>query len=541
MFLNNGGQRGPQRSHLTGGVYFINTEIFTIVTSRELESDELQSKIKNEYGFQLHPIQLRPIVIQNDEVGIVTTRIGKPLLDDDIAAPKLKDLSTDITVFQDAEMFVEVGGYSGLQLELLMAGTYYINPLFATVEKAKFEYVPEDKVGVLISSYGKNLGSELEKEVALNEGSFSTKVINDLEDEVVGLQTDEQATKQRQLALDNLGKMRNKLVQLGSRGVLSNTLPTGYHPINTKVFKVETVPTNEIILEWTNKEKPPTNYDAGLNAIEIFTKDKYKLQVEVTQSIKINEENAPVMVVMVGAQGEEDATDGSINNKSKSIKSLVSKVLASSVQQFFVNAAAAFTAYEFIEAEQEKIRHIIARDIKTALIARGVTALNTTFSVLGDSIPEALQERIAAEQENINEIENLKLESIKIKQEEETEVERHRLQRLKDRNELEAKKDQQKKTDFIIESELKEKRIREELRIALEKEDIQLEMNKLKTEIELKGGPALMSLPDILKNFPKQLEHVQNLVISGSELKGITEFSNNFGLLQMLLQQFNIP
>jgi len=548
-FLNLGGQIGPQRHYLkSSGEYSINTKIFTVITSNTLD-DYLKSD-ETEAGFIITSGQLKPVEVKSNEVGIITTRIGNPLVDT-IAAPRLSDLKGGLElttkIFQDPHGFVDAGGYSGLQLELLTAGIHYINPLFATVKKSKFVYIPEDKVGVQISSFefvhikkSEEENNDSSKEIPNDEEPSQADLENDLNQikNIGKIKTEEEAKAELRVAYDKLHEIRQSLVNKGKRGVMREVLPTGYHAINTDVYRIETVPTNEIILEWNDKEKPSTNYDASLKSIEIFTKDKYKLKVEVTQSIRIDEANAPVMVRMVGAQGEdigETDENGTRNIKSTSIKSLVSKVLASSVQQFFINAAAAFDAYDFIEAEQDKIRNIIARDIKTALIARGVTALNTTFSVIGDSIPELLKKRIEDEHKDIDRVASMKRKVDTLKQEEKTSqsINEHNINETK-RN-LKLKEEEQKTRDHDLRVKIAEEKLLKDLEQFKKIKDLELELKKLSEETRLKGGPRMAAIPEVLKAFPKQFENVRSLILGNTSVNDVSGLATQIKLISKLL------
>jgi uncharacterized membrane protein YqiK len=104
-FLLNGGERGPQISIIPPGTYRINTALFTMSTEEVLE-------------------------IADNMVGIVTTKDGKPLATGEIAGKEIPGHN----MYQDAEAFITNGGHKGLQEQVILAGRYFINPRFATVE-----------------------------------------------------------------------------------------------------------------------------------------------------------------------------------------------------------------------------------------------------------------------------------------------------------------------------------------------------------------------------------------------------------------------
>ena len=104
-FLEHDGERGPQIAIIPPGTYRINTELFTVRSTNVLE-------------------------IPVNSVGLVTTKEGKNLSSGDIAGPEVANHNG----FQDGQAFVNNGGYKGLQEQVLLAGRFFLNPLFATVE-----------------------------------------------------------------------------------------------------------------------------------------------------------------------------------------------------------------------------------------------------------------------------------------------------------------------------------------------------------------------------------------------------------------------
>src|SRR6202789_1673869 len=124
-FLENGGERGPQIAIIPPGVYRINTVFFAITQAPALE-------------------------IADNMVGVVTTKDGKPLATGDIAGKEIPNHN----MFQDAQQFVNGGGFKGLQEQVLLAGRYFLNPRFATVELKPMTEVPIANVGVVIAFVG---------------------------------------------------------------------------------------------------------------------------------------------------------------------------------------------------------------------------------------------------------------------------------------------------------------------------------------------------------------------------------------------------
>jgi uncharacterized membrane protein YqiK len=81
------------------------------------------------------------IVPDEDQVGVVMTREGSSLDVGEIAGPTVAGHN----LFQNPQAFVDAGGSKGLQEQVLLAGRYFINPRFATVELASMVEVPQAK------------------------------------------------------------------------------------------------------------------------------------------------------------------------------------------------------------------------------------------------------------------------------------------------------------------------------------------------------------------------------------------------------------
>src|ERR1700761_8170547 len=124
-FLNNKGQKGPQAAFLTPGNYRINAFLFEV--------------------------EMVPITqIQENKAGIVTTLDGEPLEKGEIAGNSVAGHKN----YQDPIAFISAGGRKGLQEDVILAGTYYLNPWFVIVEQVAMIYIPIGYVGVVNSFVG---------------------------------------------------------------------------------------------------------------------------------------------------------------------------------------------------------------------------------------------------------------------------------------------------------------------------------------------------------------------------------------------------
>ena len=106
--------------------YRINTALFTVTPAKVLD-------------------------IPDNMLGIVTTKEGRPLAAGEIASQPVDGHNS----FQDDQAFVDAGGGKGLQEQVILAGRYFINPRFATVEIKETTIVPIANVGVVIAYIGR--------------------------------------------------------------------------------------------------------------------------------------------------------------------------------------------------------------------------------------------------------------------------------------------------------------------------------------------------------------------------------------------------
>ena len=154
------------------------------------------------------PEQLLLHRVEPDMVGIVTTLDGQPIEAGEIAGPTIAGHDN----FQNAQAFLDGGGSRGLQEQILLSGTWNLNPWFVQVEQVPMVQIPIGYVGVVISFVGK------------------------AHEDVSGLEF-----------------KHGDLVNAGHKGVWVTPLYPGKHPINTRVMKVELVPTTNIVLNWATR------------------------------------------------------------------------------------------------------------------------------------------------------------------------------------------------------------------------------------------------------------------------------------------------
>ena len=157
------------------------------------------------------------------------------------------------------------------------------------------------------------------------------------------------------------------LVERGRKGVWVEPLLPGKHPINTRVMKVELVPTTNIVLNWAQRTEAH-QYDERLSSILVRSKDGFSFSLDVSQIIHIGMKNAPRVISRVG-----------------SMQNLVDHVLQPTVGNYFRNSAQEVTVLEFLSARSDRQREAF-ENIKKAIEAYDVECIDT---LIGDIVPPA--------------------------------------------------------------------------------------------------------------------------------------------------------
>jgi uncharacterized membrane protein YqiK len=314
-FLENGGQRGPQMALIAPGNYRINPFLFSVRLADALD-------------------------IPDNKVGVVTTREGSALAAGEIAGPVVEGHN----MFQSPQVFIDGKGSKGLQEQVLLAGRYFINPSFATIEMVDMTEVPIAHVGVVIAYVGKE-GKDVSGE-AFRHGN---------------------------------------LVGRGDKGVWLEPLDPGKYPINPYTHKVTNVPTANVVLNWATGKTEAHQLDANLSTITVRSADGFKFNLDVSQIIHIPRNDAPKVIARFG-----------------SMSALVTQVLEPTIGNYFRNAAQGSDIIDFLK--NRSLRQGEARDsISLALKEYNVGAVDT---LIGDIVPpdalmKTLTDRKLAEQERV--------------------------------------------------------------------------------------------------------------------------------------------
>ena len=311
-FMSNGGERGPQPATISTGTYRINKFLFDVQMANVVD-------------------------IPDNKVGIVTTREGLALEAGEIAGPVIPGHN----MFQSPQAFADGKGRKGLQEQVLLAGRYFINPRFATIETVDMTEVPIAHVGVVIAFVGKT-GVDVSGE------SFK----------------------------------HGNLVSRGEKGVWFEPLDPGKYPLNPNTHRVINVPTANVVLNWATGKTEAHNLDANLSTITVRSADGFKFNLDVSQIIHIPRNDAPKVIARFG-----------------DMSALVTQVLEPTIGNYFRNAAQGSDIIDFLK--NRTARQTEARDaISSALREYNVGAVDT---LIGDIVPpdalmKTLTDRKLAEQ-----------------------------------------------------------------------------------------------------------------------------------------------
>jgi len=314
-FLMGGGERGPQIAVIPPGTYRINTKLFSVQPANVLD-------------------------IGDNKVGIVTTKEGTSLPTGDIAGHEVAGHN----LFQDGQSFIENGGYKGLQEQVILAGRYFINPLFAEIEQHPMTEVPIAHAGVVIAFVGA-IGKDVTGD-SFQHGNLVTK---------------------------------------GEKGVWAEPLDPGRYPINPYTHKLESVPTANVVLNWATGKTETHKLDQNLSTITVRSSDGFTFNLDVSQIIHIPRNDAPKVIARFG-----------------SVANLVTQVLEPTIGNYFRNAAQSSDVIEFLKQRSERQKEA-KESIANALREYNVVAVDT---LIGDIIPPAelmktLTDRKIADQEKV--------------------------------------------------------------------------------------------------------------------------------------------
>ncbi len=314
-FLVNGGQRGRQTVYITAGSYRINTMLFEVSITEMIR-------------------------IQESMVGIVTTLDGLPIEANQIAGKLIEGHNN----FQDFDAFIKNGGNRGLQPQVILAGSYNLNPWAVQIEEIPMTEISIGYVGVVISYIGQE-GNDL------TGSEFK----------------------------------HGNIVEKGYKGVWLEPLGPGKYPVNKYIMKVELVPTTNLVLNWASARSEAHNLDKNLSTITVRSKDGFPFNLDVAQIIHVPTTEAPKVIARFG-----------------NMVNLVSQVLEPTIGNYFRNSAQDSDVIAFLSTRKERQESAKAH-IKKVLDEYNVNAVDT---LIGDIVPpeslmKTLTDRKIAEEQKV--------------------------------------------------------------------------------------------------------------------------------------------
>lgn len=314
-FLTKGGQRGKQVGYLNNGVYRVNTHLFEVFLTDIT-------------------------AIEDGMVGVVTALDGVPLEVGSIAGSLIEGHNN----FQDFDKFLSKGGQRGLQIQVIQAGLYSLNPWAVEIEKAAMTSIPIGHVGVVISYVGE-------------EGEDTT----------------------------GDGFKHGNIVKRGQKGVWASVLDPGKYAINPYTQKIEIVPTTNLVLNWATARNESHNLDKNLSTITVRSQDGFPFNLDVSQIIHVPSTEAPKVIARFG-----------------SMSNLVSQVLEPTIGNYFRNSAQDSDVISFLSTRQQR-QNAAKEKISQVLEEYNVHAVDT---LIGDIVPpselmKTLTDRKIASEEEI--------------------------------------------------------------------------------------------------------------------------------------------
>ena len=314
-FLLNGGQRGRQTQYITAGSYRINTLLFHITIADMVR-------------------------IQESMIGIITTLDGQPLSEGQIAGQMVEDHNN----FQDFDQFLQHRGNRGLQPQVILSGSYNLNPWAVQVEECRMTEISIGYVGVVISYIGQD-GQDLTG-IEFKHGNIVAK---------------------------------------GFKGVWSEPLGPGKYAINKYTMKVELVPTTNLVLNWATARNESHMLDKNLSTITVRSRDGFPFNLDVSQIIHVPNIEAPKVIARFG-----------------NMTNLVSQVLEPTIGNYFRNSAQEADVIAFLTTRKER-QESAKRHIKLVLDEYNVNAVDTLIGdiVPPDSLMKTLTDRKIAEEQKV--------------------------------------------------------------------------------------------------------------------------------------------
>src|SRR2546421_11043791 len=369
LYVSAGGQRGPQVDILTPGTYRILTQSVPLDGGADVKPGLFTIRLYD------------ATVINENQIGLVEALDGSPLNPRDYVAESVAGHDN----FQDGHEFIDSKGQRGPQKDILLPGTYYINPLLFKVIPETAKEVKPGEVAVIVSNTGKDPSDEVrremaakvrtrmereEREQAAQSAAHLTQI--DAEEIKTELMTGDPADRR----LDE-GAHEAYVVPEGYRGIQETVVGPGRYYVNTLAITPIVIPTTNQTVEWTSREVVNT-----FNPFEVISKDGFTMQLEVRVVFRVKPEDAPFMVAKIG-----------------SIEKLIQNVMHPLIDSIFRNQASESSAMAYLQNRHEEQERAEAK-VRAQLLKYHVDVVNVLICHI--HLPEELMktqtEKILAEQ-----------------------------------------------------------------------------------------------------------------------------------------------
>ncbi|HEY3139148.1 MAG TPA: SPFH domain-containing protein [Blastocatellia bacterium] len=372
QFIASGGQKGPQVDILTPGTYRILTD------STPLEGQERKPGL-----FFVRLVDAS--MIQENQIGLVEALDGATLDPRDYVATQIEGHDN----FQDGNEFIGNGGQRGPQKDILLPGTYYINPMLFKVIPESAKEIKPGEVAVIVSNVGKDPSEEVRRAMAAKirerlEREEQEQVAHaaarldrlDDQDTVAEIKEDLALADPADRRLDE-GAHEAYVVPAGFRGIQETVVGPGRYYVNTLAVTPIVIPTTNQTVEWTSGEVANT-----FNPFEVISKDGFTMQLEVRVVFRVKPEDAPFMVAKIG-----------------SVDRLIQNVMHPLIDSIFRNQASESSAMAYLQNRHEEQERAEAR-VRAHLLKYHVDVVNVLICHI--HLPEELMktqtEKILAEQ-----------------------------------------------------------------------------------------------------------------------------------------------
>lgn len=369
LFVGTGGQRGPQVDILTPGTYRILTQSVPLEGGSEVKPGLFTIRLYD------------ATMISENQIGLVEALDGSPLNPGDYVAESIPGHDN----FQDGHEFIDSKGQRGPQKDILLPGTYYINPLLFKVIPESAKEIKPGEVAVIVSNTGKDPSDDIRRQMAAKvrermereEKEQAAQSASHLD------AADAEEIKSELLSGDPADRRLDEgaheayVVPEGYRGIQETVVGPGRYYVNTLAITPIVIPTTNQTVEWTSGEVVNT-----FNPFEVISKDGFTMQLEVRVVFRVKPEDAPFMVAKIGG-----------------IERLIQNVMHPLIDSIFRNQASESSAMAYLQNRHEEQERAEAR-VRAHLLKYHVDVVNVLICHI--HLPEELMktqtEKILAEQ-----------------------------------------------------------------------------------------------------------------------------------------------